>query len=279
MRSPSRRSKAKVRSSEIGFRLAVGENGARILAPGQRHEVSRGSLAQCLHQPVFAGFDEIPDGAQPEAVQPRRRFRPDAPEPLDRQRPQPLRDVFEREDDQTIRLLEVRSDFRQKLGRGHADRGREPLVRPDPVLQAPRRLGAAAQIGHHARQVQKRLVDRQRLDQGSEILEDSPDLPRHLDVEPHPPRQPGRLRAEPHGDDRRHRRAHAVGPRLVRAGRHHAARPLVPDDQRFPRKQRVFAHLDGGVERVHVDMQDDARPRGHRSGRKRFRSCGRRGSG
>ncbi len=60
--------------------------------------------------------------------------------------------------------------------------------------------------------------------------------------------------AERQGLEHRHRRAHAIGPRDVAGGRHHAALAAA-DNHRLVGEFRIVALLDGGVERVAVDMR------------------------
>ena len=56
--------------------------------------------------------------------------------------------------------------------------------------------------------------------------------------------------------DRGHRGVHAALARLVGAARDDAARPVAAHDHRSAAQRRVVEHLDGGEERVEVDVQD-----------------------
>ena len=53
----------------------------------------------------------------------------------------------------------------------------------------------------------------------------------------------------------RHRRAHAVPPRLVRRRGHHAAAADAADDDRLAAQRRLVALLDRGEERVEVEVE------------------------
>jgi hypothetical protein len=71
-------------------------------------------------------------------------------------------------------------------------------------------------------------------------------------------RDDDRVRAQSQRDGRRLGRVAPEHARLVRRGRDNAARPVRPDEQRLARQLRPVEHLDGGEERVHVDVEDGA---------------------
>ena len=112
-----------------------------------------------------------------------------------------------------------------------------------------------------AGQIEKRLVDRQRLDQRRQRLHGVAHLAADADIFRHVGPDHGGLRAQRQRLEHRHRRAHAIGARDVAGGRHHAALAAA-DDHRPVGQLRIVALLDGGVERVAVDMRQ--RQRGQR---------------
>ena len=128
-------------------------------------------------------------------------------------------------------LLDLGGKARQHLGRRHA-------------VQA---LGAG--------EIEKRLVDRQRLDQRRQrqhhLAHLAADARIFLHVRPHD----AGVRTQPQRLEHRHRRAHAVGAGDVAGGGDDAA-PAAADDHRLGGERRIVALFDRGVERVAIDMGD-----------------------
>ena len=81
------------------------------------------------------------------------------------------------------------------------------------------------------------------------------DLAPDADVLRHVRPDHGGMRAQRQRLEHRHRRAHAVSPRDVAGGRHYAALAAA-NDHRLVGQIRIVALLDGGVERVAVDVGD-----------------------
>ena len=106
-----------------------------------------------------------------------------------------------------------------------------------------------------ARQIEKRLVDRDRLDQRREVEHQRAHLARDRGIFRHV----GRItvacgqsrRASNIGIAERTPKVRAI----VAGGRDHAALAAA-DDQRLVGERRIVALLDGGVERVAIDMRD-----------------------
>jgi hypothetical protein len=136
-------------------------------------------------------------------------------------------------------------------------------VRLHPGLQVRRNLLGRPEQAGRAGDVEERLVDAQRLDQRRELVEHAEHLVRLFPVPREVPRDDRRVRAEPLRDRHRLRRVTAEHPRLVRRRGHDAPRPVVPDEHRPPAEGRVVELLDGGEERVHVDVEDGPRRRLH----------------
>ena len=105
-----------------------------------------------------------------------------------------------------------------------------------------------------AGKIEKRLVDRERLDQRRQRLHHGAPRGRpgiFVHVGPHD----AGVRAQAQRLEHRHRRAHAVGARDVAGGRDHAALAAA-DDDRLVGERGIVALFDGGVERVAIDMGD-----------------------
>ena len=99
---------------------------------------------------------------------------PQAPDAL---RSKPSLRFFPRDHSETARLVEIRGEFRQKLAVAEADRNRHADVRFDFAGEARKRFGRAGAVGSVAAgQIEKRLVDRQRLDQGRELKHSDADF-------------------------------------------------------------------------------------------------------
>ena len=91
-----------------------------------------------------------------------------------------------------------------------------------------------------------------------EIIHERADLARDGGIFLHVRRHIGRMRAKLAGLEDRHGGADAEGARHIAAGQHDAALAAA-DDHRLVGERRVVALLDGGVERVAIDMRDRQR--------------------
>src|SRR5690606_26622948 len=101
----------------------------------------------------------------------------------------------------------------------------------------------------------------QRLHQSGVLAEDRLHLARDRLVAREVRRHEYRLRAQPLGPRRRHRRTYAVASRLV-GGRAHDRPWTAPGHHhRAAAQRRIVALLHRGVERVHVDVDDLAHAR------------------
>ena len=89
-------------------------------------------------------------------------------------------DPLGRDDGQAVRLLPARGDLGEKLVRRDAGRGRQPRLLADlrSSAAAPRRLPSGSPPGV-LRDVEVRLVERERLDERRDRAEDREDLLRH----------------------------------------------------------------------------------------------------
>ena len=145
-----------------------------------------------------------------------------------------------------------------------------PTETVEPDLLADRRLDlrgdrfAIAEQGHRARHVEERLVDRDRFDGRREPPKDVHHVAARDLVSTAIDRQEDAIRASPVRLAERHGRANAELAGLVAGGRDDPARILAAGaahDDRSTAELRPVALLDGGEERVEVDVED--RPAGH----------------
>ena len=162
------------------------------------------------------------------------------------------------DDREPARLAPVGGDLRHHLRGRDAERAREPRPR---LHDGPHGLGERARVVEGRRdlaEVEVALVDPGLLDGRHDLAHDRPDLARVLAVERAARADEDGLRAAPERLGARHRRDDAEAPRDVVRGRDDAAAVRVAaDDERHPPQLRVLELLDGGEERVQVEVRDD----------------------
>ena len=155
--------------------------------------------------------------------------------------------------------MEVGGDLGDQPVGADPHRHREPALLAHPAADLPRRPGGGAERGEPAGQVEVGLVERHGLHDGRQLAVDGEDLLRLLPVAPEVGRDEEHLRAEPLGAGGGHRRVDTEAPRLVARRRHHPAPLRLAADHHRPAGERgVVPHVDGGVEAVHVAVEDPA---------------------
>ena len=223
-----------------------------------------GQVPEVLAAAAEAGLEHVQgplaklaDGADAQPLEDLAALLADAPEPLDRQRIEELLHLVRLHDDQGVGLLQVAGDLGQELVGGHAHRGHQPQLLADRLLDLPPDLDRRAEQVLAAGHVQEGFVQRQRLHQRREPLEDFADLAGDFGVVVDPGRQVDAVRAEPMGGGGGHGTVDAVLAGDVVGRRHHA--PLLrraAHDDRLADQFRPVPLLDRGVEGIHVDVQD-----------------------
>jgi hypothetical protein len=164
----------------------------------------------------------------------------------------------------------IRGQLGEELVVGDAGRSGELGLRADlcaDLFRDPRRGGDAPKVFGD---IEIRLVERQWLDDRRVFGEDFANLQRDRLVGVEPRLYEDQVRAFSLGNDRRHRRMHAKCARFVARGRDDAAGQGSADPDRLSAQLRIVALFDRRVERIHVDMDDFARPA--RLGRAAFRA-------
>ena len=187
--------------------------------------------------------------------------RPDAPQPLDRQRVEEVELAVGRHDEQPVGLGDAARDLGEELRAGDADGDRAGR----PARSTSRRNRAAISTGvpGHAAQaadVEERLVDRDPLDERGRVARRSRTPP----CSPRSTPTSAARRRSPAGTAARacraaHRGADAEGLGLVAGGEHDAA----ADDHGPAAQPRVVALLDRRVEGVEVGVEDRRHSPGH----------------
>src|SRR5439155_11662527 len=101
------------------------------------------------------------------------------------------------------------------------------------------------------------LVERQRLDDRSEVVKNSADDRGFAPVNVEPRREDNQVRAALQGHESWHRRTHTELARFIIARRQYAP-PITraAHAYRFAAQGRTIAHLDGGIKAIHVQMDD-----------------------
>jgi hypothetical protein len=180
---------------------------------------------------------------------------PDAPQPAYRQRMQESEFTVGGHQQQAVGFGFLTGHLGEELGPGDADGDRQT----DPVAYlSPQVRGDFHRCARHPSEpgdVEKRLVDRQWLDQRGGVPKDLENRPAGLRVRRHSGRHHDRLRAQRRGLTSAHRGAYPVRLGLVAGGKHDAA----AHDHRAAAQRGVVTLLYRGVERIEVGVQDAGR--------------------
>ena len=156
----------------------------------------------------------------------------------------------------TARLVEIGAGLRKKLAIGKADRDRDADLAFDLRLKAGERLGRARLVQPcGAGEIEKRFIERQRLDKRGQLQHRRADLAANGGVFRHVGPDDRCVWAKLERLEHRLRRVDAEGARNVAGGGDHPA--LAPaNNQRLVTQGRIIALLDRRIERVAVDMRD-----------------------
>src|SRR5581483_1123219 len=217
-------------------------------------------LAVAPHQIGLRGALQIGDDAETVLRQLRRADRANAVNEADGLWRQEGSRFGAAEHGEAARLVEIGGDLGEELVAGQPDRDGDPALALYLAGEAGQRLGwdhAVQTLG--AGEIEKRLVDGQRLDQRRELLHRLAHRAPHARIFAHVRPHHDGVGAAAQGFEHRHRRSHAVGPRHIAGGGDDAALAAA-DNHRFIGNRRVIAFLDGGVEGVAIDMRDGERP-------------------
>ena len=182
-----------------------------------------------------------------------------APQRIDRKLLQKWFDAIGMNHREAIRLLPARRDLREKFVRRHAGRRRQARLLEDALLQPPGNRGPQRLCPRILRHVEIGLVERQRLDEGRHVAEDPENEIRRGFVSRKIRRHDDELGTQPDRLRHRHRRVHAIVPRLVAGRRDDAALVRPAADRKWLAAQRwIVALLDRRIKRIHVDVKNPA---------------------
>ena len=210
--------------------------------------------AEALREHLLVGLLERADRREAHRREPLGGLRPDARDDPQRRARQPPARLLAAHRHEPLRLLEVGGDLRDQPVRPDADRDRDAGAVAhlgDQLAQHAQRLLGVGHVG-------VALVEPDLLHDRQPLPDELPDLARLRPVGLEVGRDEDRLRAQPARLGGGRRRADAELARLVRRGRHDRARPAPGHDDRLADQLRAAQQLDRHVERVAVEMGDDA---------------------
>jgi hypothetical protein len=163
------------------------------------------------------------------------------------------------DDEEAVWLAPVGGDFGEELVRGDAGGGGEGELFADLLADGDSDLCGRGEAGFVDGDVEVGLVEGEGFDEVSVALEDLADGAGDGLIAGEVRRDEDGLRAEAFGGDGGHGRADAVLAGLVGCGTDDGALALPSDDDGTAAEVGRVALLDGGVEGVHVDVDDLAR--------------------
>src|SRR5579872_706075 len=180
-----------------------------------------------------------------------------APQSADRKRIEKTLDTGRIDNDEPVGLLDIAGDLGEKFIGGDADRRDEPQALSDLALDAPADFNRRTEEQLAPRHVDKRFVERERLDDRRKAIQDLANLFGHLGIKIEPGAQHDCVRTKPERGRCGHGAMNAELANGIIRRRHHAA-PLgrPPDNERLPHELGPLAFLDRGVEGIHVDVED-----------------------
>ena len=248
-------SRSNVSSTEIETR-SVSSSRSRGSIPRARSR-SSGPIVPGQHDAELrvAERRELADRLHPGRGEPLLRLRPDAGQRAHRERSEEARLLARRHDGDPARLAAVGGDLADDLRRRDAERAGERRRGADRGLHRLRDRARAGERGDDGAEVEVALVDPDLLDPWHDLADRAPDRLRVLPVERVARPDEHDVGAAPERLGRAHRRADAEAPRdVVRRRDDAAALRIAADDERPRAQRRVLELLDGGEERVEVEM-------------------------
>jgi hypothetical protein len=246
-----------------GLRGVVGGHPARVLATREPLQLGALGLPDDPLQRPQVGVGQLPHRAVPVGGQALDGLRPRAPEVRHGQGTQAVPDLRSGPVQQAVRLGLGRQQLGHGLRRPHAHRAGEVELRPDVGADpVPDGAGVTEQPDGTC-DVEEGLVEGQRLDQRRVGAQDGHHRPRSLAVALEVAADDHQFGAQAAGPHHRHRAVDPEASGLVRGSGDDPSASLAPHDHRPSLQRRIVPLLDGGVEGVHVDVQDrfgDLRP-------------------
>jgi len=261
------------RVGEIGLEGRLGRDRLRV-APGldrssiaaMRELVQMGSSALAQRGAKEGGIEslQVPDRPDPEVPQALRRARPDPPEPSDGKRGEERDLLPVGHHGEPVRLAEVARHLREELVRCDSDGDDQAGALEDLPTDAPGDRRPVAEEASGAAHIEKRLVERERLHEGSEGAKDLHHLSRCPGVARAARGSPDPLWAAAQRLDGGHRGVDSESSGLVAGGRDDPPWTGMTDDQGESPQGRVVEDLDRREERIEIGVEDAWRVGGRR---------------
>src|SRR5262249_21733302 len=149
-----------------------------------------------------------------------------------------------------VRLAVIAGQFGEELVGRHADRGDQISLGFDSAFELLSNIGGGAEQALATADIEKRLVQAQRLDKRREGTKNLPNLLADVRVMLHPDRQEDAVRAQLLRSRRGHGAVHAKLASFVGSGTNHAAPLDAADDDRFAAQGWIVTLFDGRVKGV-----------------------------
>ena len=182
----------------------------------------------------------------------------DAPKLLDVERFDEIEGFVGVDDAETIRFAIVGGDFGEEFVVRYTSRGNEVEFGADALFDFSGNVDGEFDARLVVGDVEKRLIERDRLDKVGVGVEYFVDLGRDLFVDLHSTRHEDEVGAEALRLDRRHSRTDTEAARLVAGSRHHATHIAMPHGNGFALEVRIVSLLYRSIKGIHVDMYDFA---------------------
>ena len=202
---------------------------------------------------------KISDRATAELVETLGRLRPDTPESFHREGSEKIELLTGCDNDETVGLIDVGGNLREKFVGSYSNRSFEPHLLKDVLFDFLRKNLSFLRAANH-RDVDKSFVYRKRLDEVAVASQDRHDALRDRAVLLHVSAKINALRTKPISARYGHRGIDSKLPRFIGRGRHHSPpRTTIgigPHNDRLPPNLRMVPLLHRRVERVHIYMQD-----------------------
>ena len=182
----------------------------------------------------------------------------DTPKLLDVERFYEIEGFVGVDNTETIGLAIVGGDFGEEFVVGYTSRGNEVEFGANALFDFAGNVDSEFDARLVVGDVEKRFVERDRLNKVGVGVEDFVDLGRDLFVDLHSTRYEDEVGAEALRLGRRHGRADTEAARFVAGSRHNTTHIAVAYGDGFALKFGVVALLHRGIKGIHVDMYDFA---------------------
>ena len=238
-----------------GLRGTVRLNGIVVDAAGKFVETHAVAAKALLESGEVEGSD-VAYRADVDFCQAARGYFAHAGNALDRERREEVEDLGGPDDEEAVGLAPVGGDLGEELVGGYSGGGGEVLFGADLLANGLGDFGGSGKVGFIFGDVEIGFVEGERFDQVGVAEEDFADAAGDVAIAGEVGRDEDSIGTETFCLDRWHSRADAEFAGFVRGGADNGALAAPGDNNGLATKLRIIALLDGGVEGVHVDVDD-----------------------